>query len=68
MANLKDKNGKVSDDVDVKSRKFKLNPDGYAKSPSDRAGYKELFRDEKGMWIFGYSGKIKKATSLEVEV
>ncbi|CAL5362434.1 unnamed protein product [Camellia sinensis] len=48
--------------------KLKLNVDGCSKGDPGQAGYGGLLRDETGIWIWGFYGKLGHCTSLEAEL
>ncbi|GMP76765.1 hypothetical protein CsSME_00033307 [Camellia sinensis var. sinensis] len=48
--------------------KLKLNVDGCSKGDPGQAGYGGLLRDEMGLWIWGFYGKLGHCLSLEAEL
>lgn len=48
--------------------KIKLNTDGSARGDPGEGGFGGVFRDETGIWLSGYFGKLDSCSSLEVEM
>ncbi|KAL7265055.1 hypothetical protein ACSBR1_002914 [Camellia fascicularis] len=48
--------------------KLKMNTDGSTKGDPGEGGFGGLIRDERGIWLIGYYGKLDVCTSLEVEL
>ncbi|KAF5932569.1 hypothetical protein HYC85_028740 [Camellia sinensis] len=48
--------------------KLKLNTDGSSKGDPSDGGFGGLIRDERGMWLCGYFGKLTNCTCIEVEI
>lgn len=48
--------------------KLKMNTDGSSKGDSGDGGFGGLIRDEKGIWLCGYFGKLTNCTCIEAEI
>lgn len=48
--------------------KIKLNTDGCARGDPGEGGFGGLFRDETGIWLCGFFGKLETCYSLEAEM
>ncbi|CAL5378534.1 unnamed protein product [Camellia sinensis] len=47
--------------------KLKMNTDGSTKGDPGKGGFGGLIRDERGIWLISYYGKLDVCTSLEAE-
>ncbi|CAL5366927.1 unnamed protein product [Camellia sinensis] len=50
------------------SGQIKLNTDGCVRGDRGNGGFGGLFRDDSGIWIYGYFGKLEVCSSLEAEL
>ncbi|GMP65273.1 hypothetical protein CsSME_00026140 [Camellia sinensis var. sinensis] len=57
----------ISSNVKIK-RTLKLNVDGCSKGDPGQAGYGGLLRDDTGLWLWGFYGKLGHCYSLEAEL
>lgn len=48
--------------------KIKLNTDGCARGDPGEGGFGGVFRDETGVWLYGFFGKLDSCQSLEAEM
>ncbi|KAF5933818.1 hypothetical protein HYC85_029989 [Camellia sinensis] len=48
--------------------KLKMNTDGSSKGDPGDGGFGGLIRDERGMWLCGYFGKLTNCTCIEAEI